>query len=111
MATSVIADDGPSFRRPTNRKAESSPNAPTERSEIEDVRDEPAPEASITAEGFHAADSAWMLISSALVLMMTAPGLALVLRRVGPQEKYSGRDDAVHLPDGVDVGRVGLVGL
>jgi len=29
------------------------------------------------------ADNAWMLISSALVLLMTAPGLALFLWRIG----------------------------
>ncbi|HUG92050.1 MAG TPA: hypothetical protein VML55_14520, partial [Planctomycetaceae bacterium] len=31
----------------------------------------------IVAEGLNQADTAWMLVSSALVLMMTAPGLAL----------------------------------
>lgn len=35
------------------------------------------PEAVIRADGLSAANTAWMLTSSALVLMMTAPGLAL----------------------------------
>ena len=34
-----------------------------------------------------AGDNAWMLVSAALVLMMTGPGLALVLRRPGPAAK------------------------
>jgi hypothetical protein len=36
-----------------------------------------------TTEAKSAADIAWMLTSSALVLMMTGPGLALVLWRAG----------------------------
>ena len=36
-----------------------------------------------TTEAKTAADIAWMLTSSALVLMMTGPGLALVLCRAG----------------------------
>ena len=39
-----------------------------------DVQPAPAP---IQAGGLDPADTAWMLTSSALVLMMTAPGLAL----------------------------------
>ena len=35
------------------------------------------PQIELVAEGLDGADTAWMLISSALVLMMTAPGLAL----------------------------------
>ncbi len=76
MATSATAADGPSAKTDPSQ-ANSSPNIPDKSSEIEDVREEPAAEASVTAEGFNAADSAWMLVASALVLMMTAPGLAL----------------------------------
>ena len=36
-----------------------------------------APDPRLTPKDFNAADNAWMLVSSALVLMMTAPGLAL----------------------------------
>ena len=39
--------------------------------------EEAAPEGGIVAEGLDTGDTAWMLVSSALVLMMTAPGLAL----------------------------------
>ena len=35
-------------------------------------------------------DTAWMITSSALVLMMTIPGLALVLCRHGAQEEHAG---------------------
>ncbi len=75
MASSVIAADDPPNTDQSQSKV--SANTPDKSSEIEDVREEPPAGASITAEGFDAADSAWMLISSALVLMMTAPGLAL----------------------------------
>ena len=37
----------------------------------------PAASGGVVAEGLDGADTAWMLVSSALVLMMTAPGLAL----------------------------------
>jgi ammonium transporter, Amt family len=40
-----------------------------------DVAETPAP--TIVAEGLNGADTAWMLVSSAFVLLMTAPGLAL----------------------------------
>jgi len=33
-------------------------------------------------------DTAWMLASTALVLMMTVPGTCVVLRRHGPQEEH-----------------------
>jgi ammonium transporter, Amt family len=35
------------------------------------------PDPTVIAEGINGADTAWMLVASALVLMMTAPGLAL----------------------------------
>ena len=54
-----------------------------------------------------AGDNAWMLTSSALVLMMTGAGPGHVLRRPGPQEERAGRDDAVHVPDGPDDGDLG----
>ncbi len=42
------------------------------------LADSPAAEAPVDPEAaFSAADTAWMLVSSALVLMMTAPGLAM----------------------------------
>ena len=36
-----------------------------------------SPAGGVVAEGLDGANTAWMLVSSALVLMMTAPGLAL----------------------------------
>ena len=36
------------------------------------------------------ADNAWMLVSSALVLMMTGPGPGALLRRPGAQEERAG---------------------
>ncbi len=36
-----------------------------------------------------AGDNAWMLVSAALVLMMTGPGLAPFLRGAGAQKKMS----------------------
>jgi Amt family ammonium transporter len=45
---------------------------------VEPVAVEPvAVDARLTPPNFNAADTAWMMVSSALVLMMTAPGLAL----------------------------------
>ena len=47
-------------------------------------------------------DTAWMLTSTALVLMMTIPGPGAVLRRHGAQEERAGHGDAElrhHLPD------------
>ncbi len=47
-------------------------------------------------------DTAWMLTSTALVLMMTIPGPALFLWRHGAQEERAGDGDAElrrHLPD------------
>ena len=41
-----------------------------------------------------AGDNAWMLVSAALVLMMTGPGLALVLWRPGAQKERARHDDA-----------------
>ena len=40
-------------------------------------------------------DTAWMLTSIALVLMMTIPGLGAVLRRHGAQEERAG-DTVMH---------------
>ncbi len=48
-------------------------NAPGSQSSAENASEEPE----VIAKGLDGADTAWMLISSALVLMMTAPGLAL----------------------------------
>ena len=53
----------------------------------------------MAASTFDSGDNAWMLISSALVLMMTAPGLGPVLLRAGAQEERAQRDDAVRVPD------------
>ena len=44
-------------------------------------------------------DNAWMLTSSALVLMMTGPGLGPFLLRPGAEEERAERHDAVRLPD------------
>ena len=57
------------------------------------------------------ADNVWVLVSSALVLMMTAPGPGTLLLRPGPQEERAERDDAVHLPDVPDDGDLGLIWL
>ena len=52
------------------------------------------------ADAKSSGDNAWMLISSALVLMMTGPGLALVLRRPGAKEECPVDDDAELRADG-----------
>ena len=55
----------------------------------------------VGADKISSGDTAWMLTSTALVLMMTMPGLALVLRRHGAQEKRARHADAElrhHLP-------------
>ena len=52
-------------------------------------------------------DNAWMLMSSALVLLMTAPGLAMFYGRFGSEEECPWNFDAVHLPDGPDDGHLG----
>ena len=44
---------------------------------LSEPREPKMPSGGITAPGLDGADTAWMLICSALVLMMTAPGLAL----------------------------------
>src|SRR5260370_29636584 len=36
------------------------------------------------------ADNAWMLVSAALVLIMTGPGLALFYGGAGPRQKHTG---------------------
>ena len=53
-----------------------------------------------TAEAKSSADNAWMLTSSALVLMMTGPGLALFYGGPGAQEKRAGHHDAELRHDG-----------
>ena len=67
-------------------------------------------EESIGAEApaeFVSADIAWMLVCSALVLMMTAPGLAPILWWARSQEKYPERHDAVYFLNGINVDRMG----
>ena len=49
-----------------------------------------------------AGDNAWMLVSAALVLMMTGPGLALFLRRPGPAQERALHHDAQLRHDGPD---------
>ncbi len=51
--------------------------ATTEETTTEAPPEAAAPAPTLVAEGLNQADTAWMLVSSALVLMMTAPGLAL----------------------------------
>ena len=41
-----------------------------------------------------AADTAWMIVATAFVLMMTIPGLALFYSRHGAQEERAGDDGA-----------------
>ena len=60
---------------------------------------------------FNAADNAWMLTSSALVLMMTAPGLALFYCGLVRRKNVLERHDAVHLPDVPDDGALGRLRL
>ena len=57
---------------------------------------EPAP------EPIDKGDHAWMLVSSALVLMMTGPGLLLFYCGLVPQKERAERDDAVRVSDGAD---------
>jgi len=57
------------------------------------------------------ADNAWMLVSAALVLMMTGPGLALFLWRAGAAEEHAGDHDAELRVDGVDYSDVGSSGV
>ena len=52
-------------------------------------------------------DNAWLLVSSALVLMMTAPGLILFYGGLGPAEERLGDDDAQHGPHGANLGDLG----
>ena len=47
-----------------------------------------------------AGDNAWMLVSAALVLMMTGPGPGAVLRRPGPPQECARHHDAQLHPDG-----------
>ena len=54
-----------------------------------------------------AGDNAWMLVSAALVLMMTGPGLGAVLRRVGAPQERAGHHDAQLHPDGGGDGALG----
>ena len=56
-------------------------------------------------------DNAWVLTSSALVLMMTGPGLALFYCGLVRKKNVAGRDDAVRLPDGPDDRHLGALGL
>ncbi len=76
MAASVIAQENDSPDADASKTAE----VETGSAEVsgEDGSTEAAPPApAVIAEGLNQADVAWMLVSSALVLMMTAPGLAL----------------------------------
>ena len=52
-------------------------------------------------------DTAWMLTSSALVLMMTGPGPGAVLFRPGPAEERAWHHDAELHPDGRRQRRLG----
>ena len=67
----------------------------------------PAAAAAPEAATLNTGDNAWVLTSSALVLMMTGPGLGPVLLRAGAQEERAERDDAVRVPDGHDDGASG----
>ena len=57
------------------------------------------------------ADNAWMLVSAALVLLMTGPGLALVLWRAGAAEEHSRHHDAELRHDGPGHDSLGHCGL
>ena len=64
-----------------------------------------------TAEMVNKGDTAWMLVSSALVLMMIVPGAGAVLRRPGPHQEHARRADAGaddRLRRGAGLGRLGL---
>ena len=56
-------------------------------------------------------DNAWMLTSSALVLMMTGPGLALFYSGLVRKKNVLERDDAVRVPDVPDDRHLGALGL
>ena len=65
------------------------------------------PVAAVAQDGIDTGDNAWILTSSALVLMMTGPGLALFYGGPGSQEKHSRDHDAVVHHDGLDDRAVG----
>ena len=48
----------------------------------------------IPSGGLNSGDTAWMLTSTALVLLMTIPGLALFYGRHGPQNERTSDGDA-----------------
>ena|SRR5258706_11671663 len=54
-----------------------------------------------------AGDNDWMLVSAALVLMMTGPGLALFYAGLVRRKKRIGHHDAQLQPDGCGDGGVG----
>ena len=49
------------------------------------------------AQAFGSGDNAWMLTSSALVLMMTAPGLAMFYGGLVRKKNVRERDDAMRV--------------
>ena len=59
------------------------------------------------AEAKLAGHNAWMLTSSALVLFMTAPGLAMFYGGLVRKKNVLERHDAVPVPDGADDGHLG----
>lgn len=67
MTSSVMAQENTSTESPTSSVS----------ADAEAVPEVAPPAPQVVAEGMVDADVAWMLVSSALVLMMTAPGLAL----------------------------------
>ena len=62
------------------------------------------------APKFDAGDNAWVLTSAALVLMMTAPGLALFYCGLVRKQERAERDDAVRVLDVPDDGALGVYG-
>lgn len=64
-----------------------------------------------TAPTFDTGDTAWVLTSIALVIMMTAPGLALLLRWTRSVEKRPIHDNAQFLLCGTDQRRLGAGGI
>lgn len=58
-----------------------------------------------------AGDNAWMLVSAALVLMMTGPGLALFYGGLVRRKKHTGHHDAKLSTHGFDQRALGAGGL
>ncbi len=75
--TLSLAAAPPALAQEVNQAAETDAEAPSEEEAAEDAAAEATPAAEPTEPAIIAANTSWMLTSSALVLFMTAPGLAM----------------------------------